>query len=96
MDEEEEVEKDDDHKEEATNLYTGLDVDGGDLLDDLGGGVQVDDALVDPHLELVPGLGALTWDKKGQNRCSMQGYGLGLWLDIFRNQGFNQESWDWL
>merc|ERR1740123_451971 len=42
------------------NLYARLDVDGGDLLDDLGGGVQVDDALVDPHLELVPGLGTLT------------------------------------
>jgi hypothetical protein len=44
----------------APHLHTGLDVDGGDLLDDLGGRVQVDDPLVDPHLELVPGLGALT------------------------------------
>merc|ERR1719391_1278454 len=42
------------------NLHARLDVDGGNLLDDLGGGVQVDDALVDPHLELVPGLGTLT------------------------------------
>jgi len=33
------------------NLYAGLDVDRGDLLDDLGGRVQVDDALVDSHLE---------------------------------------------
>merc|ERR1719350_1768341 len=42
------------------NLHTRLDVDGGDLLDDLGGRVQVDDTLVDPHLEIVPGLGTLT------------------------------------
>merc|ERR1719234_2292962 len=42
------------------NLYTRLDVDGGDLLDDLRGGMQVDDALVDSHLELVPCLGTLT------------------------------------
>ena len=45
------------------HLHAGLDVDGGDLLDDLGGGVQVDDTLVDPHLELVPGLGTLTWGR---------------------------------
>ena len=31
-----------------------------DLLDNLGGGVQVDETLVDPHLESVPGLGTLT------------------------------------
>merc|ERR1719352_846278 len=42
------------------NLYAGLDVDGGDLLDDLRGGMQVNDALVDSHLELVPGFGTLT------------------------------------
>merc|ERR550519_813835 len=42
------------------NLDSGLDVDGGDLLDDLAGGVEVDDALVDAQLELVPGLGALS------------------------------------
>merc|ERR1712029_111947 len=42
------------------NLHARLDVDGGNLLDDLRGGVQVDDALVDSHLELVPGLGTLT------------------------------------
>merc|ERR1719370_2433938 len=42
------------------NLHAGLNVDGSDLLDDLGGRVQVDDTLVDPHLELVPGLGTLT------------------------------------
>ena len=46
-----------------THLYAGLNVDGGDLLDDLGGRVQVDDTLVDPHLELVPGLGTLTWGR---------------------------------
>merc|ERR1719370_2123874 len=42
------------------NLHAGLDVDGSDLLDDLGRRVQVDHALVDSHLELVPGLGTLT------------------------------------
>merc|ERR1712141_769551 len=42
------------------NLHTWFDGDGGDLLDDLGGRVQVDDALVDPHLEAIPGLGTLT------------------------------------
>lgn len=41
------------------NLDTGLDVDN-DLLDDLGGGGQVDKALVDAHLEEIPGLGTLT------------------------------------
>jgi hypothetical protein len=41
------------------NLNTGLDVDD-DLLDNLGGGVQVDEALVDAHLVGVPGLGTLT------------------------------------
>ena len=45
------------------HLHAGLDVDGGDLLHDLGGRVQVDHALVDPHLELVPGLGTLTWGR---------------------------------
>jgi len=42
------------------NLDTGFNVDGGDLLDDLGGAVEVNHSLVDPHLELVPGLGALS------------------------------------
>ena len=42
------------------NLYTGLDVDGSDLLHDLRGRVQVDNSLVDPHLEPVPGLGTFT------------------------------------
>merc|ERR1711868_96214 len=36
------------------------DGDGSDLLDDLGGGVEVDHPLVDPQLEPVPGLGTLT------------------------------------
>ena len=33
------------------NFYTGFNVDGGDLLDDLRWGVQVNDALVDSHLQ---------------------------------------------
>jgi len=41
------------------DVHPGLDGDGGDLLHDLRGGVQVDDALVDPHLEAIPGLGPL-------------------------------------
>merc|ERR1711992_474863 len=42
------------------NLYAGLNVDGGDLLHNLGGAVEVNHSLVDPHLELVPGLGSLS------------------------------------
>ena len=41
------------------DLDSGLDGDGGDLLDHLGLGVEVDEALVDAHLELVPGVGSL-------------------------------------
>lgn len=41
------------------NLNTGLDVDD-DLLDNLSWGVQVDEALVDAHLEAIPGLGSLS------------------------------------
>lgn len=41
-------------------LDTGLEVDGGELLDNLGGGVEIDQTLVDLHLEAVPGLGTLT------------------------------------
>ena len=41
------------------NLNTSLDVDN-DLLDNLGRSVQVDETLVDAHLEHVPGLGTLT------------------------------------
>lgn len=42
------------------NFYTGFDVDGGNLLDVLGRSVQIDDTLVDAHLESIPGLGTLT------------------------------------
>lgn len=41
------------------HLYSRLDRDGRDLLHDLGGRVQVEDALVDAHLEAVPGVGSL-------------------------------------
>merc|ERR1719474_1354076 len=41
------------------NLYTRLDVDRGDLLHNLGWAVEINNPLVDPHLELVPGLGTL-------------------------------------
>merc|ERR1719481_2113269 len=42
------------------NLYTRLDVDRSNLLDNFRGAVEVDHPLVDPHLKLVPGLGPLT------------------------------------
>eukprot|EP00959_Pyramimonas_sp_CCMP1952_P439893 9209373-Pyramimonas_sp.AAC.1 len=42
------------------NLHTGLDVDGGDLLHHVGRGVQIDQALVNAHLEAIPGVGTLT------------------------------------
>lgn len=42
------------------NLYTRLDADGGDLLNDLRWAVQIDQALVDPHLETIPGFGTFT------------------------------------
>lgn len=42
------------------NLYTGLDGDARDLLDDLGGRVKVNYTLVDSHLEAIPGLGTFS------------------------------------
>lgn len=42
------------------DLHSGFDADGGDLLDDLRGRHQVDEALVDLHLKPVPGLRSLT------------------------------------
>jgi len=42
------------------NVHIRLDGDGGDLLHDLAGRLEVDDALVDAHLETIPGLGTLT------------------------------------
>lgn len=42
------------------NINSGLDVDGSDVLDNAGGGVEVDQTLVDAHLEAVPSLGTLT------------------------------------
>ena len=76
----------------------GLDVDGGDLLDDLGGRVEVDDTLVDPHLELVPGLGTLTYHLTIVNlhSSSEKNYYVTYATLEVSNQGFNQESWDWL
>lgn len=45
------------------NLYTRFNVDGCDLLDDLRGRVQVDDALVNPHL----------WKKEGNDYLPFPG-----------------------
>lgn len=42
------------------NLYAWFNADGGDLFDNLRWTVQVNETLVDPHLEAIPGLGTLT------------------------------------
>merc|ERR1719317_750643 len=42
------------------NLYTRLDVNRGDLLNNLGWAVEINDPLVDSHLELIPGLGTFS------------------------------------
>lgn len=42
------------------NLHSRLDRDRSDLLDNLRGRVEVQDALVDAHLEAVPGVGSLS------------------------------------
>lgn len=42
------------------HIHTRLDGDLGDLLDDLGWGLQVDDSLVNLHLVSIPGLRTLT------------------------------------
>lgn len=42
------------------NLNTWFDADGGDLLDDFRWAVQINQTLVDPHLEAIPGFGAFT------------------------------------
>jgi len=42
------------------DVHTGLDRDGGDVLDRLSSTLDVDDALVDVHGETIPGLGTLT------------------------------------
>jgi len=42
------------------NIHSRLDGDGGDALHDLRGRLEVDDTLVDAHLETIPGLGTLT------------------------------------
>jgi len=42
------------------NLNSGFNGDGGDLLNDLRGRVQVDQTLVNSHLETIEGLGTVT------------------------------------
>ena len=42
------------------NLHTGFDGDGGDLLDDLRWRMQINDTLMDAHLETIPSLGTFT------------------------------------
>ena len=42
-----------------------------DLLDNLGGGLEVDETLVDAHLEVVPGLGSLSARLQVHGRVSI-------------------------
>lgn len=42
------------------NFYAWFDADGSDLLHDLRRAVQVNEPLMDTHLEAIPGLGTLT------------------------------------
>lgn len=42
------------------NFYTRFNTDGSNLLHNLRGTVQINQALVDPHLESIPCLGTLT------------------------------------
>merc|ERR1719400_1013284 len=42
------------------NLYSWFNGDGGDLLDDLRRRMQIDDTLVNAHLEAIPSLGPFT------------------------------------
>jgi hypothetical protein len=42
------------------DIYTGVDSEVSDFLDNAGWAVDIDDSLVDSHLESVPGLGTFT------------------------------------
>eukprot|EP00357_Protocruzia_adherens_P035909 CAMPEP_0115000310 /NCGR_PEP_ID=MMETSP0216-20121206/16679_1 /TAXON_ID=223996 /ORGANISM="Protocruzia adherens, Strain Boccale" /LENGTH=136 /DNA_ID=CAMNT_0002365379 /DNA_START=473 /DNA_END=883 /DNA_ORIENTATION=+ len=42
------------------NIYTRVDSDGGDFLDFVGGGGQINNSLVDFHLETIPGVGTFS------------------------------------
>jgi hypothetical protein len=50
------------------NLNTSLDIDD-DLLDNLGRRIEIDQALVDAHLERIPGLG--TFSAGGFSGCDL-------------------------
>lgn len=52
------------------NIHSGLDGDVGDLLDHLGSGVKVEDALVDAHLPAVEGVG--TFSTRGFTHNELQ------------------------
>jgi len=45
---------------DQVDIYAGVDSEVGDFLNNARGAVNVDDSLVDTHLEAVPGLGTLT------------------------------------
>lgn len=64
------------------DIHTGLNSDLGDLLDDGGGSLQVDDTLVDAHLVAVPGLGTLTvGGLSGGDLKNLGGHAHGTLLD---------------
>ena len=58
---------------QATNLNSGFDVDGGDLLDNLRGWVEINNTLVDPQLEFVPSL--RTFSARGLTGGDPQNFG---------------------
>lgn len=72
------------------NLYTWFDADGGDLLDDFRWAVQIDQALVDPHLEAIPGFGALTTGSLSGGDA--QSLGRGRENKIIREATYNNSS----
>jgi len=47
-------------EDDEVHVHGGVDLEGGDVLHDRGGAVDVEDSLVDLHLISVPGVGALT------------------------------------
>mmetsp|Transcript_29068 Transcript_29068/g.74786 ORF Transcript_29068/g.74786 Transcript_29068/m.74786 type:complete len:209 (-) Transcript_29068:37-663(-) len=64
------------------NLDTGLNGDGGDLLHDLRGRVKVDEALVDAHLEAIPGVGTLTARRLAGGNAQRLGWQADRALDL--------------
>ena len=74
------------------NLYARLDANGRDLFNDLCWAVEVDEALVDSHLEAVPRLGTLS--AGSLPRCDAQGLGghtdWSFYLQVFAFSALDQ------